>query len=900
MSSRQPQIHDLTENYSSFTVDDDDEEGLLFEVGEDGLAEIDDRWLLVGRFLTNRSIDFQAMQNKIATLWQLGRGLYVKELDPNLFLFQFYHEVDIERVIEGSPWTFDRAPLIMERVSHGVNPRSIQLTNIELWVQLHNLTIGFMSEKVIRGVGNYIGTFVKSDPNNFSGVWRDYLRIRVKIPIGKSLKKKKKLEMQGGPVCHVVFKYEDLPTFCFICGILGHSERFCEKLFDTPKELITKEYGLEMKAALRRRNYADGSKWLRSGLATKNAGWAGESSSNSRRIPVRVPTAGGGVNAHSMEEGNQGPNVRGYDHSHGNQYGINKNKSPSSGEAIFMEGNVDAEVENSNVGLVFLDSKRRRVIEGQVCGPKECIDGQVGLNKHGPKSQLVSDATVEISEDLMDQGEMISHKKPNFVFLCEIKCQKTKVDGLARLLGFDGVFTVDAIGLSGGLALLWKNKEDGSLLGYSNNHIDIIVHSAQAGDWRLTGLYGEPNRSRRHETWNLLRTLATRSTLPWCIIGDTNNIVRHEEKRGGKPYPQRLLTGFNEALQQCNLHDVELQGHPFTWEKGRGSNNWIEVRLDRALATSAWFQVFPQATLLNLDYSCSDHAALFLEPMVPPVFTPNHRFRFENTWLKEPLCAEIVKECWENGHHLDLTGKLKLCAEKLKVWGKEITGTLNHIIKDYKKQLKKLQGRRDDNYVQVYNEVKKKLFKAIDQRESYWKQRAKQFWLREGDQNSSYFHKAASGRRKNNQIDQLKDGSQKRLQTHSGDERFGEYGGVSSKLVLEDLLELKNASKDEKPGVEGVYKLPPHDGTTQNQTCCYLSQWKNAHSAGAELLAAGLIQGDGAEHWVLPNVNEVKVNVDAAIFETNRQFGVGWVARDHQGFLIHGQTKLFYAYATRF
>uniref|UniRef100_A0A803QIQ3 DUF4283 domain-containing protein n=1 Tax=Cannabis sativa TaxID=3483 RepID=A0A803QIQ3_CANSA len=70
---------------TAFAIDDD-EEGLLFEKADDGLSEIDDdRWLLVGRFLTNRSIDFQAMQNKMATLWQPGWGLYVKELDSNLF-----------------------------------------------------------------------------------------------------------------------------------------------------------------------------------------------------------------------------------------------------------------------------------------------------------------------------------------------------------------------------------------------------------------------------------------------------------------------------------------------------------------------------------------------------------------------------------------------------------------------------------------------------------------------------------------------------------------------------------------------------------------------------------------------------------------------------------------------
>lgn len=45
----------------------------------------------------------------------------------------------------------------------------------------------------------------------------------------------------------------------------------------------------------------------------------------------------------------------------------------------------------------------------------------------------------------------------------------------------------------------------------------------------------------------------------------------------------------------------------------------------------------------------------------------------------------------------------------------------------------------------------------LEKQEIYCKQRLKQFWLKEGDKNSRFFHKFASIRRWNNPIKRLKD-----------------------------------------------------------------------------------------------------------------------------------------------
>ena len=65
-------------------------------------------------------------------------------------------------------------------------------------MQVHDLPIGFMSEKVGKNVGDFLGTYIASYPNNFGGLWKKYMRIRVEYNIEKPLKSKMKIKCPGG------------------------------------------------------------------------------------------------------------------------------------------------------------------------------------------------------------------------------------------------------------------------------------------------------------------------------------------------------------------------------------------------------------------------------------------------------------------------------------------------------------------------------------------------------------------------------------------------------------------------------------------------------------------------------------------------------------------------------
>ncbi|GLT35041.1 hypothetical protein SLA2020_095260 [Shorea laevis] len=177
--------------------------------------------------------------------------------------------------------------------------------------------------------------------------------------------------------------------------------------------------------------------------------------------------------------------------------------------------------------------------------------------------------------------ELVGLKNPSIVFLCETLLDKSGMERIRRRLGFRHCFTVERVGRSGGLAMLWHNATELSLLSYSKNHIDMAIEGLGGCKWRFTGFYGHPERCNRRHSWSLLQELAGRESLPWLVCGDFNDILSQEEKLGGCPQPDWMLQGFNEVVADCGLTEVQMAGGTFTWRRGG-----VREKLDRGLASA--------------------------------------------------------------------------------------------------------------------------------------------------------------------------------------------------------------------------------------------------------------------------------------------------------------------------
>ncbi|XP_043814106.1 uncharacterized protein LOC122724009 [Manihot esculenta] len=298
--------------------------------------------------------------------------------------------------------------------------------------------------------------------------------------------------------------------------------------------------------------------------------------------------------------------------------------------------------------------------------------------------------------------DLVFYYKPSILFLMETKVHGVRMNQIKNLFHYSNCFSVDSIGIGGGLSLMWNNDVQLQVSYFSSNFIDCTIGTGSA-QWCFTGFYGCPEPTRRRTSWNLLRELSSRNDLPWLCCGNYNDIAAPEEKSGVlfELLILFLVFGGRYALSSILVAPV------------------------------------------------SDHNPLLVETTAPTCHIGSRRFRFDNSWLEDPELGEVVSKSWAEGVRLDFLAKKDFTANRIVQWGRN-----KNILKWAQKDMirKWLEEDIDSVDIREVRRLKEQWNQILAEEEIRIRQQAKLFWFRNGDKNTKYFHNNIKARRRQNRI----------------------------------------------------------------------------------------------------------------------------------------------------
>lgn len=137
---------------------------------------------------------------------------------------------------------------------------------------------------------------------------------------------------------------------------------------------------------------------------------------------------------------------------------------------------------------------------------------------------------------------------------------------------------------------------------------------------------------------------------PWLVVGDFNDIVCANEKKGGGQVFARKCNKFRENIEDCSLSDLGCNGPKFTWHEPiyHGGQS-IFKRLDRALSNEKWkliFANFQIRVLTRVEFS--DHHPIMISLNGNYTERSPKPFRFESAWMVEYGYMDRMKGFWSN------------------------------------------------------------------------------------------------------------------------------------------------------------------------------------------------------------------------------------------------------------
>ncbi|XP_026385175.1 uncharacterized protein LOC113280813 [Papaver somniferum] len=270
-----------------------------------------------------------------------------------------------------------------------------------------------------------------------------------------------------------------------------------------------------------------------------------------------------------------------------------------------------------------------------------------------------------------------------------------------------------------------------------------------------------PNKTTRKRMWSELSAIADIPDADWMVVGDLNTFCGSHENQGGRI---TTTTEIQDVLSFCGLIDLGSNGPKFTWNNKRAGAANIKERLDRALVNSNWQTRFNKAQVFHLPYYNSDHRVILVD--LDPKFRFKQRpFRFEAIWAEDSRYEDVVKNTWtynvtsfSSTQFLDNISRIQ---SETKKWNKNVFGNIHLQIDKAHNSLVKAQNDFDswpsERAKQTMTECLIEYLRLVKLEETFWRQKSRISWLREGDMNTRFFHTSTMTRRKRNSIVMLKD-----------------------------------------------------------------------------------------------------------------------------------------------
>jgi hypothetical protein len=186
---------------------------------------------IIGKILSSKPILKSILQNSLLGMWGNPKGFTITEIEGGLFHISMESEADTQRIIKGNPWTVRNCWFSVRHWDRSINPRNIDFNHIPTWIQIWGLPLHCKTTTMGQHLGTQLGKVEEAALYDYPQKAR-IVKIKVNINVEDPIRPGMFIGNTKDGITWVDFRYENIPMFCFNCGLIGHTEDKCS--YSTP------------------------------------------------------------------------------------------------------------------------------------------------------------------------------------------------------------------------------------------------------------------------------------------------------------------------------------------------------------------------------------------------------------------------------------------------------------------------------------------------------------------------------------------------------------------------------------------------------------------------------------------------------------------------------------------
>ena len=218
---------ELEAMWSKLSFTEEEGEGIKLGSNSTKAAKEVGKNCAIMKILTLKCISLDTLRKNLRMLWKTNKWVNISELEANLFLVEFGDVRDKKKVLDMSPWSFEKQLVIIQEFEGEKTPKELEVKWLPFWIQIFNLPLLSRTKETGWVSGSSLGTVMEVDVPDSRVHWGKCLRVRIWIDATKKLIRGKRITIEGSESKWVQFKYERLPNFCYRCGLLNPALKDC-------------------------------------------------------------------------------------------------------------------------------------------------------------------------------------------------------------------------------------------------------------------------------------------------------------------------------------------------------------------------------------------------------------------------------------------------------------------------------------------------------------------------------------------------------------------------------------------------------------------------------------------------------------------------------------------------